>query len=284
MSAGSRRSTSRGWPCGGRSSRRSCCCFCCCFAPAVPAAEAGRLRVVREPFSERPAFGAAVSRAILLRVAEGELPPTMRLHRTTRILAFGRHDAASPGFDDAVRAARATGFEPIVRLAGGRAAVYHEGTIALSRAIHDPRPAARTHARFEVIAELIAAALRRLGVDARVGEVPGEYCPGAYSVNARGRSKLVGIGQRIIAGGAHLGVVIVVRHSALVREALIPVYRALELDWDPATSGSVTDELGREVTPDEVEEAVIAELAKRYELVSSELDEETLRAAARRLS
>jgi octanoyl-[GcvH]:protein N-octanoyltransferase len=247
----------------------------------VPAAEPGQLRVVREPFSERPAFGAAVSRAILLRVAAGELPPTIRLHRTTRILAFGRHDAASPGFEDAVRAARDTGFEPIVRLAGGRAAVYHEGTLALSRAIHDPRPASRTHARFEGLAELIAAALRRLGVDARVGEVPGEYCPGAYSVNARGRSKLVGIGQRIIAGGAHLGVVIVVRDGALVRDALLPVYEALGLEWDPGTAGSVEDELG-DTDLGTVEDAILAELeAGGHELVEATLDSDTLTLAER---
>src|SRR5918995_1855156 len=264
MSVGSPRSTSRGWPCAARPSRVLCCC-CCCFAPA-PAADAGRLRVAREPFSERPAFGAALSRAILLRVAEGELPPTMRLHRTTRILAFGRHDAASPGFDDAVRAARATGFEPIVRLAGGRAAVYHEGTIALSRAIHDPRPSARTHARFEGLAELIASALRRLGVDARVGEVPGEYCPGAYSVNARGRSKLV---------------VIVVRDGALVREALLPVYEALGLEWDPATAGSVEDELGS-ADLGTVEDAILAEFeAAGNQLVTATLDSETLALAER---
>jgi octanoyl-[GcvH]:protein N-octanoyltransferase len=221
-------------------------------------------------------LGAAVSRAVLQRVAAGELPPTLRLHRTTRILAFGRHDAASRGFEDAVRAARATGFEPIVRLAGGRAAVYHEGTIAMSRAIADPRPAARTHARFEELAELLATALRTLGVDARVGEVPGEYCPGAWSVNARGRSKLVGIGQRIIAGGAHLGVVIVVRESDLVREALVPVYDALGLEWDPGTAGSVEDELG---TADlaSVEDAILSELAAAgHELVDAKLDPHTL--------
>jgi octanoyl-[GcvH]:protein N-octanoyltransferase len=247
----------------------------------VPAAEPGQLRVVREPFSDRPAFGAAVSRAILLRVAAGELPPTIRLHRTTRILAFGRHDAASPGFEDAVRAARDTGFEPIVRLAGGRAAVYHEGTLALSRALHDPRPASRTHARFEGLAELIAAALRRLGVDSRVGEVPGEYCPGAYSVNARGRSKLVGIGQRIIAGGAHLGVVIVVRDGALVRDALLPVYEALGLEWDPGTAGSVEDELG-DTDLGTVEDAILAELeAGGHELVEATLDSDTLTLAER---
>jgi len=37
----------------------------------------------------------------------------------------------------------------------------------------------------------MAAAFRRLGVDARVGEVSGEYCPGAHSVNARGATKLI---------------------------------------------------------------------------------------------
>ena len=199
-------------------------------------------------------------------------------------MAFGRQDLASPGFEEAARAARAAGFAAVERLAGGRAAVFHQGTIAIARAYADPEPPKRTYARFEEMADVITGALRGLGVDARVGEVPGEYCPGAYSVNARGATKLAGIGQRMIRGGAHLGGVVVASGGGEIADVLRPVYRALELDWDPATSGSVTDELGREVTPDEVEEAVIEELEKRYELVSSELDEETLRAAARRLS
>jgi octanoyl-[GcvH]:protein N-octanoyltransferase len=237
--------------------------------------------LVRDSFRDRPAFGAAVSRAILMRVAAGELPPTVRLHRTPRILAFGRQDAASPRFGDAVRASRAVGFEPIVRLAGGRAALYHEGTIALSWATSDPNPPSGTHSRFEQLSELLAGAVRRLGVDARVGEVPGEYCPGAYSVNARGRSKLVGIGQRIVSGGAHLGVVVVVRDSALVREALIPVYDALGLEWDPATAGSVEDELGS-VELGAVEDAILHELAATGdELVETELDDATIALAAR---
>jgi octanoyl-[GcvH]:protein N-octanoyltransferase len=246
----------------------------------VRAADTGQLALVRESFPDRPAFGAAVSRAILLRVAAGELPSTMRLHRTGRVLAFGRRDAAADGFGAAVRAAREVGFQPIVRLAGGQAALYHEGTIALSAAIPDPRPAARTHARFERLAGTCAAALRSLGVDARVGEVPGEYCPGAWSVNAAGRSKLVGIGQRIISGGAHLGVVIVVRDSALVREALVPVYEALGLAWDPATAGSVEDELGR-IDLDSVEEAILAELERDAPApVEARLDPDTLELAA----
>jgi octanoyl-[GcvH]:protein N-octanoyltransferase len=120
-------------------------------------------------------------------------------------------------------------------------------------------------------------------VDARVGEVPGEYCPGAYSVNARGQTKLAGIGQRMIRGGAHMGGVVVASGGSEVARVLVPVYRALELDWDPATSGSVADELGRDVDVGELEEALIAELAKRYELVDAELDEETVRLATEAL-
>jgi octanoyl-[GcvH]:protein N-octanoyltransferase len=130
------------------------------------------------------------------------------------------------------------------------------------------------------MADLIAAALRGLGVDARVGEVPGEYCPGAYSVNARGATKLAGIGQRMIRGGAHMGGVVVASGGRDVARVLVPVYEALGLDWDPGTSGSVSEELGREVDPGELEEAVIAELAKGYELVDREIDEQTMRLAA----
>ena len=91
------------------------------------------------------------------------------------------------------------GFEPVVRLAGGRAAAFHEGTLAFAWATPAERPVAGTRERFERLAGIVAAALRGLGVDARVGEIPGEYCPGAWSVNARGRTKLAGIGQRLIA-------------------------------------------------------------------------------------
>jgi octanoyl-[GcvH]:protein N-octanoyltransferase len=240
-----------------------------------------RLRLIRHSFPDQPELSTAVSRTILRRVAAGELPPTIRIHRPGNEVAFGRQDLASPGYSAAAQAARAAGFAPVERLAGGRAAVFHSGTIAIARAYADPRPPKRTYARFEEMAELIAAALRGLGVDARVGEVPGEYCPGAYSVNARGATKLAGIGQRMIRGGAHMGGVVVASGGREVTRVLEPVYAALELDWDPATSGSVSEELNRDVDPGELEEAVIAELAKSYELVDAEIDEETLRLAVK---
>jgi lipoate-protein ligase A len=238
------------------------------------------LSVVRHAFPDNPAFSVAVSRAILNRVAAGELTPTLRLHHPSPTLAFSRQDRASPGFAAAVRLAREAGFEPVLRLAGGRAAVYCNQTLACSWAVSDPRPASHTVERFRELAELLAAALRQLGVDARVGEVAGEYCPGAWSVNAGGHTKLVGIGQRLIAGAAHRGAVVVVGGSERIRGVLVPVYDALGLEWNPATTGSVEDEIG-EVALADVADVILAVLGQRFDLSEDGLDSATLELAER---
>jgi octanoyl-[GcvH]:protein N-octanoyltransferase len=239
-----------------------------------------RLRLCRQAFQDDPALDVAVSRALLLRVADGELPETMRLTRPGAMVAFGRQDVAGARYAEGVRAARAAGFEPIERLAGGRAAVFHEETLAIAHARPDAEPQAHIYPRFEEASEWIAGALRRLGVDASVGEVPGEYCPGGYSVNARGVRKLAGIGQKLIKGGGHLGGVVVVDGSARVRGVLVPVYEALGLEWDPVTAGAVADELPA-VSLDDVEEALMDELRGRYDVEEAELDAVTLEMARR---
>jgi lipoate-protein ligase A len=240
------------------------------------------LRLVRDSFPEDPTLDTAVSRALLERVAAGELPETLRIARPGAMVAFGKQDANSSGYADAARAARELGFEAVLRLAGGRAAVFHEGTVAIAHAIPDDDPRPGIHDRFRESADLVAAALRKLGVDAQVGEVEGEYCPGGYSVNAGGRVKLAGLGQRVIAGGAHIGGVVVANGADRVREPLVPVYQALGLDWHPATAGAVSDE-APETSFDGVVDALLGGYAARYELVDAELDEDTV-ALARSLA
>ena len=239
-------------------------------------------RLLTESFPEDAALDAAVSRALLQRVAAGELPETLRIARGPTAVAFGKRDVVAPGYPVAVRAARDGGYEAVVRLAGGRAAVFHEDTIVFGHAMADRDPRSRIGIRFDETAELIAAALRRLGVDARVGEVPGEYCPGAHSVNAGGRLKLAGIGQRLVAGGAHVGGVVVVRGSERVREILLPVYAALGLDWRPETTGSVADQAPG-ATWQDVAREIADEYRGRFDLEPAALDSETL-ALARTLA
>ena len=233
------------------------------------------LRLLTASFPEDPALDTALSRALMLRVAAGEVPETLRIARPAPIVAFGKRDAVAGGYPEAVRAARAGGYEAIERLAGGRAAVFHEDTIALAHAVADRDPRRRVTERFGTTAELVAEALRGLGVEARVGEVPGEYCPGAHSVNAGGARKLVGLGQRLVAGAAHIGGVIVVDGAERVRDILIPVYAALGLEWRPETTGSVAAEAPG-TTWNQVVDAIAAEYARRHELEAAELDEETL--------
>jgi octanoyl-[GcvH]:protein N-octanoyltransferase len=234
-----------------------------------------RLNLITEERRGRPGFDTAISHALMRRVAAGELGPTFRLRRAEPVLAFSKQDANSPGFARAVAAAREHGFAPVLRLAGGRAAVFHEGTLACAHATPEAKPTEGTRRRFEQTGEMIVAALTGLGVDARVGEVPGEYCPGAFSINARGEVKLAGLGQRMIRGAAHMGGVVVAVGSERIRDVLVPVYEALELEWDPGTAAAIEDEVPG-VGLAEVRAAIIEELGRRHELVETPLDGETL--------
>jgi octanoyl-[GcvH]:protein N-octanoyltransferase len=253
-------------------------------AGSLAVVSAGRtIRLLREGFTDPPGMDTAVSRALLERVSAGLDPETLRVHRPGPVLAFGPRDRLASGFARAVEAARAYGFEPILRLAGGRAAVFHQDTIALSWVRPDPEPRRGITARFEEVSAIMAGALRRLGIDARVGEVPGEYCPGAHSVNARGRTKLMGVGQRLVQHAAHVGGVVVVGGGDRIRDVLIPVYDELGLAWDPDTVGSVEDEIGP-VTWETVATAIIDELSREYRLEDGHVSVEALARAGQLVS
>jgi octanoyl-[GcvH]:protein N-octanoyltransferase len=249
------------------------------FAHTYARISLSQLQLIRVSTAD-PALGTAVSHALLTRVGAGESAATFRLHVAQPVLSFGKQDALVPGFRRAVAAAKDAGFAPVLRLAGGRAAVFHEGTLALAHATPETSPREGTRERFAATAGLLAEAFERMGVNAQVGEVAGEYCPGTWSVNARGAVKLAGIGQRLITGAAHVGGVIVASDTARLREVLVPVYEALELDWDPASAGSVEDEVAG-ATAESVADAIVEVLGERYDLTETDLDEETLALANR---
>jgi octanoyl-[GcvH]:protein N-octanoyltransferase len=110
--------------------------------------------------------------------------------------------------------------------------------------------------------------------------VPGEFCPGEFTVNARGVVKLVGTAQRVVRHASLLAASVAVLDAAPLRDVLVDVYRALELEWDPATVGAVADDVA-DVTVDDVERAVVDAYARRAELVEGSLDAVTLEAAHR---
>ena len=220
------------------------------------------IQLLSDPVPGEPALDPAVSRALLDAVAAGEQPETLRLYRPDDVVAFSGLDAGSAGFAHAGAAARAAGFSAALRLAGGRAALFHSGTLAFAWTVPVADLRRGIQERFDAVSQLVADALRRLGVDARVGEVPGEYCPGAHSVNARGRVKLMGVGQRVVGGAAPGGGGVGVEGGARGRAGVAPVDAARGLPFDPATAGAIEDEIGP-VAPEAVREALLAELRAR---------------------
>jgi octanoyl-[GcvH]:protein N-octanoyltransferase len=199
---------------------------------------------------------------LLQRIKTGAVGPMLRLYRPVPTVAFGQRDTHLPGFEAAAQACRELGFEPLVRKAGGRAAAYHQGTLVIDHLEPERDAIAGAKGRFSFFGELLAQALRGAGVDAAVGEIPGEYCPGEFSVHGQDpefpqhQLKLVGTAQRVVAGGWLFSSVIVVENSAPIRAVLEASYAALGLDWDPATAGAVND-LVPHLDVDAIEAAVI---------------------------
>ena len=155
----------------------------------------------------------------------------------------------------------------------GPPAAYHQGTLVVDHIEPDDDAIAGSKSRFGYFGELFADALRRVGVHAAVGEIPGEYCPGEFSVHGTAaadgsRIKLVGTAQRVVAGGWLFSSVIVVEDSAPIRKVLTDSYAALGLDWDPATAGAA-DDLVPGLTVEAVTDALLETYAGHATLASA---------------
>ena len=182
-----------------------------------------------------------LSTRLLADFADPEVPGRLRVHSPHPTAAFSRIDALAGGFPAAQDAARRLGFTPVIRPAGGRLAAYHEGALVLDLVARHAHPRDDFRERFAVLGEHLAAGLRTLGVPASVGAVLGEYCPGEFSVNAAGTTKLVGTAQRLTRHGYLFSAVVLVTDPEPVRAVLVDAYAALGLDWRPASVGAATD-------------------------------------------
>jgi lipoate-protein ligase A len=223
-----------------------------------------------------PSLELALAHALVKRVSSGELGDVLRVYRPTApVTVFGRRDTRLPGFTAAVGDSRAAGFEPLVRATGGRAVAYTGSALVVDHAVHDVNAVTGQDYRFERFGQMFADVFRRLGVDARVGAVPGEYCPGAQSVNARGLVKLVGTAQRVIRDAWLFSSLIVVGDETRVRAVLAKVYGHLGQPFDEASVGSLTGEVPA-LSIETVERAIIAAYAAVDSLDEAALDDETL--------
>ncbi|GAA2250636.1 biotin/lipoate A/B protein ligase family protein [Herbiconiux moechotypicola] len=180
----------------------------------------------------------------LLALAES-LPPDVLLVRSyvpEPTAAFSAKEAAHPAFAEAVGLARAMGFEPVLRPAGGTVALYGAESIVFDAVWAQPLPHGSSLGTYRHGGRLITDVLGEWGIDARVGSVPGEYCPGEHSVNARGEVKLVGVAQRVTSRARLYSAVVAVESSAYLAVSLADLYRLLGYPFDELSSGSLRNE------------------------------------------
>jgi len=237
------------------------------------------------PLGRDEAIDVALAHALLRRAAgAGDHGSALRVYRPhTRIAAFGRRDTLLPGFPAAVRAAREANFTPVVRAPGGRAVAYTERALVVDHVSAADDAIADIDGRFRTFGALWARVLRDEGIDARVGAVPGEYCPGAYSVNGRGEVKLVGTAQRVVRGGWLFSAVAIFDDADSLRPLLVQVYRALGVPFSVRSVGSATEEAPG-LSLDRLEAAVIAAYHDEVGVIPSEPEDQVLSIAGELLA
>ena len=177
----------------------------------------------------------------VLRAARG-LPHGERfLHvrAPVRILAFSRRDSLRAGFEDARRVAQEHGFAPVVRHVGGSFAPAHGGSLVIDHFGTSPNASHSTVARFGEHAQVLRETLLGLGLDARRGALPGEYCPGEHSLNVAGLVKVAGIAQRVSGSAWLVSTVLQVHGGEELRPVTLAVARALGDELDPSTIGDL---------------------------------------------
>jgi octanoyl-[GcvH]:protein N-octanoyltransferase len=182
--------------------------------------------------------------------------PAVRAWCPHRQVAFGRRDARADGYEEARRAAADRGFPAVERAVGGRAVAYTGSTVAFARA--EPTDGRAIQRRYDRASSDLRRAFDRLGVEARPGEPPDSFCPGSHSLQANG--KIAGLAQRVTDEGALVAGIVLTRDADAIADVLAPVYRALDVPFDPGSVGSV-ERAGGESEPatvaDEIERALV---------------------------
>jgi octanoyl-[GcvH]:protein N-octanoyltransferase len=233
------------------------------------------VELLRTRHPDDPVLDAAITHALLRQVGAGERPPTARVFRPGATMAFGRLDAlGAEAYDRARAAARAHGYTPLLRLGGGHAAAYDEGSVLVELITPVQTIADGIRERFDATTALLVEALAALGVGARVGALAGEYCAGDWSVNAAG-VKLAGTAQRSIRGASLVTAMVIVEGGARLRAALLDVYAALGIAWRPETAGAANDIVPALAAAD-AERALIATLAAHERLTAGAPAPETI--------
>ena len=230
--------------------------------------------MVPDPLSN-PEDGFGLQQALLEEVAAGERASTALAWTSSRYVGATHLETRLPGFGAAIKEAGKLGFPVLVRNSGGGAVAANEGSISFSLTFPVADMRHGLYERYSEGADLIIAALGRVGVESEAGEVEGEFCPGQYSVRSGGPGgiKVAGLAQRVTRRAARLEALILVTQTPSLVPVLTKFYGALDLPFRPQSVGDLP------ISVTEVVQALSAETQARYEAYEAPLEERLLERA-----
>lgn len=189
--------------------------------------------VDEEPFSH-------VARVFTALQQRGEGARVLRVTMPDPLVAFTHREERLTGYREATERAAELGYRPVLRPVGGTFAPMDEGSIVVEEFGFDttqqwPQP------RYERHAGLLCDVYRSLGVDARIGELPGEYCPGRYSIHRSGKVKVSGTAQRVARGAWVVSTTVRVNSADRLRPVIAACAEAFGSAVDPLRAGSLLE-------------------------------------------
>lgn len=225
-----------------------------------------------------PEDGFGLQQAVLEEVAAGDRGPAALMWSSAPYIGATRRETRLPGFARATTAAEDMGFPVLVRNSGGGAVAANEGSLSFSLTYPVGELGQDLYERYGEGVDLVASALRRVGVQAEGGEVKGEFCPGAYSVRSGGVRgvKHAGLAQRVSRRAARLEALILVSNTQSLISVLGGFYSILGLPFRPES----IEDLDASVS--QVVEALSKEVRERYGATEGRLGNNTWKRARRR--
>lgn len=161
----------------------------------------------------------------------------VRIRRPHPAVTFGRRDRNRAGYDEARRLAAEAGYTPRERRVGGHAVAFTGNTVAFTQIVPVADSRTEIQDRYERMTRAVTTAFESLDVSLETGEPAAAFCPGTHSLSANG--KVVGLAQRVHSTVALVsGIVLVCDHDEIAA-ILGEVYRALDIPFDPDTTGSI---------------------------------------------
>ena len=202
----------------------------------------------------------AIDEAIWQGVAEGRVPPTLRLYAwEPPCLSLGRHQSADEVDREALAAA---GYGLVRRPTGGRAILHiDELTYSVAAPLTDPRVRGDILTSCQRLSQGLLAALALLGVQATAHQQKPSADIGPVCFETPGEFEIVVGGRKLIGSAQARGRGALLQHGALpLTGDIARICRFLTVPPDPTRvrSGATTlaEVLGREVSWDEAARAV----------------------------